>query len=811
MKKHNGLKKVLSLILVFSLVIGMMPMTTFASEDMVYISVSYDDKYIADKNGDYITKVGVPIAEVQAIDLEEYGLGDYLYDENDNGVYETTELQLVIYAHENLYGGDWDDVNFSGSPGSSYFEGGIFGFDENLNYFLNGEYPLLYEGWGATSDQIVIYPGDFLDVGSFTSWDFYADSNYGFHFFANEMDEMNHEYTVEEGKDLTVKLQRSYSGMGVGAVLYDEPDYNVYYGTAYDNAIGMETTDSSGMVTFNFENAGTYYIWADGGYGMEFSESVVSTPAFATITVTEAEGSGQEEIDKAAADAVIAKINEIGGVTLASEAKITAARDAYDTLTDAQKALVTNYNTLTEAEQELAKQKADKVEVDKAAAAEVDSLINDIGTVNVYNVKKVYKARNAYENLTDVQKAYVAKLDSLVAAEQKLSEMYEDAAKANHKDIYEKTHNYLSGLGTPTVGSTGGEWMVIDFTRAGYECPEGYYKNVEAFVKTKINDKEQLHKSKSTENARVILGLTSAGYDVTDVAGHNLLMGLTDMDYVKKQGVNGPIWALIAFDSYGYEIPVNEDANEQVTREGLIQYILDKRVDDGGWNLILSSPVNDPDMTGMAIQALAPYYDTNPAVKEAIDGALETLSNTQHENGGFSSTDGICSESCAQVIVALTALGINPETDARFIKNGVSVVDAMCLFAMEEGGFAHIPYAGLNDMATEQCQYALAAYYRFLDGKTSLYDMSDVELRSENDVTSDDDTSLDDNLTTDDETTPEDTTTPEGNSTPNDTESQDGTDNGKTPATGDNNNLVAWIALMGIALCGMTVYRRKNN
>ena len=94
----------------------------------------------------------------------------------------------------------------------------------------------------------------------------------------------------------------------------------------------------------------------------------------------------------------------------------------------------------------------------------------------------------------------------------------------------------------------------------------------------------------------------------------------------------------------------------------LIQYILDKRVDDGGWNLILSSPVNDPDMTGMAIQALAPYYDTNPEVKEAIDGALETLSNTQHENGGFSSTDGICSESCAQVIVALTTLGINPET-----------------------------------------------------------------------------------------------------------------------------------------------------
>ena len=62
----------------------------------------------------------------------------------------------------------------------------------------------------------------------------------------------------------------------------------------------------------------------------------------------------QDAADKAAADAVSEKINAIGTVTLESKAAIEAARSAYDALTDAQKALVTNYETLTGAEKAIA-------------------------------------------------------------------------------------------------------------------------------------------------------------------------------------------------------------------------------------------------------------------------------------------------------------------------------------------------------------------------------------------------------------------------------------------------------------------------
>lgn len=295
---------------------------------------------------------------------------------------------------------------------------------------------------------------------------------------------------------------------------------------------------------------------------------------------------------------------------------------------------------------------------------------------------------------------------------------------ANFEEVYKDTGDYLVSLGVPGVGSTGGEWIVIGLARSDREVADGYYEAVLQFVQEEINDAEQLHRVKSTENSRIILALTALGLDVTDVGGHDLLQGLMDMDYVTAQGINGPIWALIAFDSAGYEIPSASEGSEQVTRENLIAYILERQLDDGGW--ALSGSAADPDMTGMALQALAPYYDSNSEVKAAVDEALDCLSEVQRDDGGFASWGTVNAESCAQVIVALTALGINPDSDPRFIKNDCSALDALLAFAVDGGGFRHTATGNVNGMATEQGYYALVAYDRFLNGRTSLYDMSDV-------------------------------------------------------------------------------------
>ena len=199
------------------------------------------------------------------------------------------------------------------------------------------------------------------------------------------------------------------------------------------------------------------------------------------------------------------------------------------------------------------------------------------------------------------------------------------------------------------------------------------------------------------------------------------------MDYVQTQGINGPIWTLIALDSHNY--PTMGD----VTREKLIQVILDAQLSDGGWDL--SADKADPDMTAMAIQALAPYYKANEAVKAAVDKALEALSALQRPDGGFGSWGTVNSESCAQVVVALTALGIDPTADSRFVKNGLTVLDALAGFYVTGGGFRHTAGGELNGMATEQGYYALASYYRFANAQTRLYDMSDVTVQTGNNGT----------------------------------------------------------------------------
>ena len=403
----------------------------------------------------------------------------------------------------------------------------------------------------------------------------------------------------------------------------------------------------------------------------------------------------------------------------------------------------------------------------------VEDLIDAIGAdVTLDSEAAITAAKSAYDALSDEDKALVDadKVDALNAAIIKLNRLKHADLMASLDTIYKTTGDFMSKLGTPTVNSTGGEWMVIGLARSGRTVPAGYYDNVVEYVKANADKNERLHRAKVTDNARVILALTAIGKDVTNVGGHNLLKGLDNMDYVQTQGINGPIFTLIALDSHNY--PTMGD----VTREKLIQVILDAQLTDGGW--ALSADKADPDMTAMAIQALAPYYKTNETVKAAVDKALEALSALQRPDGGFGSWGTINSESCAQVIVALTALGIDPTADSRFVKNGLTVLDALAGFYVTGGGFRHTAGGERNGMATEQGYYALAAYYRFVNAQTRLYDMSDVTIQTGG-------TSGGDN-------------------------SGNGTNNGGTPATGDIGVLVWVIALPVTALAAAFVLKRKE-
>ena len=368
-------------------------------------------------------------------------------------------------------------------------------------------------------------------------------------------------------------------------------------------------------------------------------------------------------------------------------------------------------------------------QISKLEVERVESLINALpDSITESDREAVVAARAAYNALTDKQKNAIGSLvyQKLLAAEAALKNQ-QPGEETNYSEYLRKAlANIKKTVPTPTIGSSSGEWAVLALARGNADVLnsyyDGYYDRVVAYVRTNISS-GKLNADKSTDNARIALALTAIGEDPTSVGGHNLLTALDDVTYDLKQGINGPIWALIALDSKNYT---------SSSRDELIEAILGNRTSDGGW--ALDGTVTDVDMTAMAIQALAPYYKSNKNVQDVVDAALAWLSTKQSSDGGFSSWGNANAESCAQVIVALSALNIDADTDSRFVKNGHSALENLLTFEQADGSFLHtLPGSDKdnNQMSSEQGTYALVAYDRFKTGKNSLYNMTDAVKRED--------------------------------------------------------------------------------
>lgn len=347
---------------------------------------------------------------------------------------------------------------------------------------------------------------------------------------------------------------------------------------------------------------------------------------------------------------------------------------------------------------------------------------------NCSDAAKKAQVMPVMENLTATQDEVDAAVAILTAGD--------TGDKADYKTTLNETMAQLAATVTePSFGTGAGEWTVLSLARGNYydtgdKYFEDYYSRIEETVKEKaasVNLNGALHKVKSTENSRLIMALSAIGKDPTKVGGVDLVgaYSANGFSWIKKQGLNGPVFALIALDTYNYK------TSDATIRQQCVDYILQAELANGGW--ALSGTTADPDMTAMALQALANYAD-NSDVKDAAERGFAALSSIQKDNGGYASWGSVNSESIAQVIVACTAWGIDPSTDSRFVKSGGSPIDALLEFYVPDGkGFAHVlettgGYAGgeVNAMATDQACYALVAYDRFVNNKNALYDMSDV-------------------------------------------------------------------------------------
>ena len=300
------------------------------------------------------------------------------------------------------------------------------------------------------------------------------------------------------------------------------------------------------------------------------------------------------------------------------------------------------------------------------------------------------------------------------------------------KSTYNRSENesLISGDYMDLAATPSGDWFVIGISRLGLKDDyDAYYSKIENIVKERYESEGTLHKVKATEYHRVIFAVLASGGNPQNVAGVNLIKdGIYDRANVAaldKQGINGFIFALIAADANAYEFPENVCD----TREDIINGILEKELTNGGFSL--TGTALDVDVTAMAIQALSNYYDRED-VKCVVDRALLKLSSLQQDDGDFVSYGYANAESTAQVVIALTSLGIDPLTDERFIKNGNTLFDGMMKYRMEDGGFAHCfgnpSYKEeSNSMASEQILLAMVAMLREHNDMNKLYDFGHEE------------------------------------------------------------------------------------
>ena len=304
----------------------------------------------------------------------------------------------------------------------------------------------------------------------------------------------------------------------------------------------------------------------------------------------------------------------------------------------------------------------------------------------------------------------------------------------NFDKVYADTKKYIQDkVPAPVVAYDRGEWAVLGLARAGVELSDAYiqayYGKVVAYVKANIGSDGVLvdpesHNPTVTDNERIILALTAIGKDPANVGGKDLLAALQDRNIMQvtnasKTDINGLVFGLLALNSGNY----TQDSY------WLVQAILTQQNADGSWSAnAVTKPAGDVDMTAMALQALAPYYNEggDTTVNAAVDKALQWLS-AKYKGKGYTSA-----ESCAQVVVALSALQLNANSDSSFVKTvdgaPTSVLGDLLRYYLGEGqGFKHAASLKTADQkATEQALYAMAAYERYCRRTNALYDMTDA-------------------------------------------------------------------------------------
>ena len=255
--------------------------------------------------------------------------------------------------------------------------------------------------------------------------------------------------------------------------------------------------------------------------------------------------------------------------------------------------------------------------------------------------------------------------------------------------------DWINGPLTGGAGTTA-EWYIIGITQSRGEDVSAYRNALERYL-------EENAVSSATSREKYALALIAAG-------GTSPYITETLDNSIGQQGIMSWI--------YGLHILNNGYTCESYTADQVADMLLTLQYPDGGWALF--GDYGDIDVTAMTLQALAPFVPYRGDVQAAADRGIAFLAERQQEGGGYKSFGTANAESTAQVLCALSALGIDCNTDPRFIKEDHTILDGLLQYRLEDGSFSHLAGDGFNETATVQAYYSLIAYQRMCSGRSPL-------------------------------------------------------------------------------------------
>ena len=274
------------------------------------------------------------------------------------------------------------------------------------------------------------------------------------------------------------------------------------------------------------------------------------------------------------------------------------------------------------------------------------------------------------------------------------------------------------------------DWRIMEMAAYARYNPNTAYKtssdakqNYINTVTTAIDSGKTAYGNISdTDIDKAIIALTSIGGDATKIYRVNDNTPISAVEKLNSINKSTSAWrapyTLAAYNQKEYATESYE--------ESLINALLTAQKDEGCWDEY-NMPI---DSTANVIAGLSFYKDRDD-VSRAIEKGISYLSGQQKPSGAFDGGYGVNSNSTAMVVVALAAVGVNPDTDARFIKNGNSVLDGLLSFAlMDNSGFGYQDNTTLDMSATEQSFRALIAASQIMTtgDAYNIYDFSGNEV-----------------------------------------------------------------------------------